>query len=785
MAPPKHPAIPALTEHVQSSVVIQDNIVPKLLSERKPSVDDLAENKSSDLTTVHTGNLEAIPTPADQDNLATHSVITPPASAASEAKSERCQLRCHDIALNIQFYYPSSSLLATSKPHYFKVVAPTSSRSFQLISVISFTEALIIIRFGDPGALYYDSVVAGFSQRCNCDSRSRSGFLLNERWSYYVDMLLFIHGYNHLQNMEKDRRSKDAQRYIAITQAFRFLYAPRILGAFWKTNHRRATSLNMLIGGGGTAHSYGRILERFRHWHYGEVGLKALPGPASTPFRSTGSEIEEPMQESQLSRPDEGQNDGEVVPEPGLEPQSISSEGGEQMQESQPSPPDEGDHDGGVAPKKSLRSRLAAAFTDFPPRIVNAIVAQNIGVKSDVMKYSQSSGSRTTIIQAFAPVKEAKQRRVRQIEEKVRACTGRPRRVKELRFQAEQDRIRLDRVDNMMQTLRAFEKPVSSRLEQDGLLKNLLSSSTPLSRLDRPFRTSEKSHRHRITSWESLPAVAKVDFDQGNLFKPHKLKTLSKTLGLDQRAFVWSQVIRQLGAEVALRTRTGPQSAAQYYSQSLKRIRAWVEYMKSQQNFPHDLLVPEKLLKLPNRFTGKVYANKDEKLNAVGLLRSFQRATINVILRKIASLSDVGKWESKEVNSRQLSQDLITAMSKVKVVRKWMKKARSTSDNRTTDPQLASIDTSLPYEILHYVFEDALFQLKLAMFYLGRREFPQVMADNKWHSPENVSVMDFILILRQDPDVKRRLDFCADEVRYVKDMYESHGRQTLTSHSDI
>jgi len=755
VTPPKHPGIPALIKHVQSSVVIQDNTVTKLLPERKSSVDELAENKSSDLTIVHTGSLEATTAPAEQDNLATHSVITHPQSATLEAKSEPCQLRRHDIALNIHFYYHSGSLLATPKPHYFKRLAPSGPRSFQPIKVTSFTEALNTIRFGDPAALYFDSVVAGLWHYYYYDSHTLSGQHLKERWSYFADMLLFIHGYNYLKNVEKEDWSRDDQRYRAITRAFQFLYTPRILGYF--LNGGRARSLRSFIGGRRTAHSYARVLQKFERWHYREVGLQPLPGPASTSSRSIGNGIKEPLQDSQPSRPDEGQNDGEVVPE--------------QMQKSQPRPPDEGDHDGRGPPGKGLKSRLAAAFPDLPLHILSAIATLHIGMERVVMKYSRSGCSGTTVIRALALVKDSKQRSVRQIEKKVRACTGSPRRIKELRFQAEHYRMILVRVDDLIQTLRALERPESSRLEQGGLKKNPLNPITPL--------------HNRITSWESLPAAAKVDFDQGNLFKLNRLKTLSRTLDPYQRAFVWSQVIRQLGAKVARHKRTGPQSAAQSSSQSLKRIRIWIQSMVSQQNFPHDLTVSGKLLKLPNRFTGKIYANEEQELKAVELLISIQKATVRAISSKVRSLIDVGKWYTKEANSRQLSQDLNTANFKLGVIRTWLKEAQSTSDNLTTDPQLASIDASLPYEILHYVFEDALYQLKLAMFYYGRREFPQVMADNKWHSPENVSIMDFILNLRQDPDVKRRLDFCADEVRYVKDMHGLGEKHTLTSHSDM
>ncbi|KAH3945696.1 hypothetical protein HBI56_093450 [Parastagonospora nodorum] len=760
------------------SGIIQDTTISKLLSERKLSVNDLAENKSNDWTTFDTGNLEAKLASADQDNIATHSMITQPRpmswapqAVALEARSERCQLKHHDIASNVQLHYQSGSL-ATSKPRYFKVVAPAGSRSLQLIRVTSFTEALITIRFGDPGTLYYDSVIAGFWQRCEHESHSRTGWRLDEHGSYYTDLLLFIHGYNHLQNMEKGHRPKDDPRLIAITQAFKLLYAPPTCQVF---KDRYSTSLQTLIGGGGTAHSYGRVLERFGVWHYGKADLKALPGPVSTPSQSVGSETKEPMQESQLGRPDEGKTDGDVVPDPGLEPQS-SSEIGELMQESQSSPPDKGDNDDGAVLKKGLRSGLAAAFPDLPTHIVHAINTQNISMKSDIMTYSQSSSSRTTIIHALIFVRKVKHRYLRQIEGNVQACTGRPRRIKELRYKARQHRKRLDRVDDLMQTLLALEKPDSPRLGQDGLSKSPVSLSTPLNRLSRPFRTSVKSLRHRITSWESLPTAAKDDFDQGHLFNLQKLKTLSTTLGPDQRAFVWSQVIRQLEAEVALRTRTGPQSAAQAYNRFLKRIRAWFKTMKSQKNFPHDLLVPGKL-PMPNRFTGKVHATKGEEQKAVDLLQSTQRATIKAINRKIMRLNDVGKWDSKETKSRQLSQDLLTARVKTRAIRKWLTEAKSTSDNRTTDPQPASVDISLPYEILHYVFEDALYQLKRAMFHLGRREFPQVMADNKWYSAENVSIMDFILILRQDPDIQRRLDFCADEVRSVRILRNAHAHE--------
>jgi hypothetical protein len=114
---------------------------------------------------------------------------------------------------------------------------------WQIIRVISFTEALNTLRFGDPDTMYMPSVLAGYIQRCfhGQETQSADGRQMLEQVTYY-DCLLFLLA---IRNLDLRSRVSDwhPARWIhdlsAVSQAIKTLRpTARVL-------HRRKTMWDM------------------------------------------------------------------------------------------------------------------------------------------------------------------------------------------------------------------------------------------------------------------------------------------------------------------------------------------------------------------------------------------------------------------------------------------------------------------------------------------------------------------------------------------------------------
>lgn len=272
------------------------------------------------------------------------------------------------------------------------------------------------------------------------------------------------------------------------------------------------------------------------------------------------------------------------------------------------------------------------------------------------------------------------------------------------------------------------------------------------------------------------------------------LQRSTRNMGVREKEEAINVVLRALEGELSLYKKIGTKSNLKTAIENLSSIKSWALSQQKRGSLGGVIL---ECAERPNRFTMLSYPNKTEEIEDLKKWQATQRQELSDSATTSPAEHDKAA-EAESVAHQKLGRHHDMKTLQIYMVSLYLEEIQLSDlnlaqteqllhdfegrDQHRREPGLAlAYDVSLlddlpnvPYRVAHYIFDQVLHEVQLAMFKYGCRKFAGQMRRKHWHSVESVPVVDFLKVMKIFDADKTRLDFCEEEIMALRVLRNAH-----------